>query len=66
MASASKVFGSGANRHSYYHYASPLTKREAVRLANQIRKKGYKARIAEETQGYTVFTIPHKREMARR
>lgn len=66
MASASKVFGVGANRRRYYHYASPLTKGEAMRLAKQIRRRGYKARIAEETQGYTVFSFPHKREMSSR
>lgn len=60
MARASMKFGIGNNRRHYYNYKDGLSKREALRLSKKLRRRGYKARIYEETHGYTVFTIPSK------
>jgi len=61
MARASMKFGVGKDRHSYYNYRDGLSKRDALNLAKRLRKQNYKARIYEETHGYTVFTRPARR-----
>ena len=44
----------------YKRVRSRLTKADATKMANTARRKGYKARVVKEADGWVVFVHPVK------
>lgn len=58
MGRASMKFGTGKDRAVYYMARHGVSRAAALKTARNLRRRGYKARIYEETNGWTVFTRP--------